>query len=111
MAVLEGIGFNLRRLVFDELDAGESVESGFEKLIVTGGGSRNDFWMQLLADILDVPIQRGFGDGLLGAAWLASPDVKPPQNFKPQTWLPDIAKVAFYRDQYEQWCKCHRIIN
>ena len=111
MSVLEGIGFNLRSLVFDELGAGDNEESGFEKLIVTGGGSRNDFWLQMLADILDVPIQRGYGDSLLGAAWLASPGVQPPQNLQPQTWLPDIGKAAFYRDLYAQWCMSRRIIN
>lgn len=99
LSVLNGIGFALRSLVFDELSAGGDLQ----KLIVTGGGSRSDLWLQLLANILGVPIQRGSGDGLLGAAWLASPKAELPQGSQPAIWFPDTAQVGVYRDIYEQW--------
>jgi sugar (pentulose or hexulose) kinase len=75
------------------------------KLIITGGGSRSDFWLQLLADILGIGIQRGDGDSLLGAARLASPDTVPPQGAPPPVWLPNPARIAAYEDKYEYWCQ------
>lgn len=99
LSVLDGIGYALRSLIFDELGA----TGGLHKLIVTGGGSRSDFWLQLLADILGIGIQRGDGDSLLGAARLASPETVPPQGASSPIWLPDPARAAAYNDNYGYW--------
>jgi xylulokinase len=105
LSVLEGIGFTLRSLIFDELGA----TSDLQKLIVTGGGSRSDFWLQLLADILGIAIQRGSRDSLFGAARLASsPETVPPQGAQPPVWLPDLARAAAYEDNYAHWLQ-HRL--
>ena len=53
-AVLEGVALNLR-LCLDALgEAGVRID----RLRAIGGGSTSDVWLQILADILDVPIMR-----------------------------------------------------
>jgi xylulokinase len=99
LSVLQGIGFALRSLIYDALSAGDDLQ----KLTVTGGGSCSDFWLQLLANIIGVPIQHGSGDSLLGAARLAWPEAELPRGAQPPVWFPDAAQVSVYRDIYEQW--------
>ncbi|VGO13866.1 Xylulose kinase [Pontiella desulfatans] len=70
-AVLEGICFGLKRA----LDALESVTSVGEEMLAVGGGSRNDDWMQLYADIYGKTMVRTNIDqqaAALGAAALAA---------------------------------------
>ena len=64
LAVLEGITSALRRL------APEKIESDAE-ILVMGGGSRLDFWVQMLADKFGCRLVRTRRDGLTGAAVLA----------------------------------------
>lgn len=64
LAVLEGIASALRELAPRELDPGQEI-------IVMGGGSRLDFWMQMLANLFGRPLIRLDADGLTGAAILA----------------------------------------
>ncbi|OAL60873.1 xylulokinase [Halomonas sp. ALS9] len=53
-AVLEGVGFSLR----EARDVIEQAGTPIARLTVIGGGSRSDYWLQLLADILERPIAR-----------------------------------------------------
>lgn len=53
-AVLEGVGFSLR----EARDVIEQAGTLISRLTVIGGGSRSDYWLQLLADILERPIAR-----------------------------------------------------
>jgi len=64
LAVLEGITSALRHL------APEKIESDAE-ILVMGGGSRLDFWVQMLADKFGCRLIRSRRDGLTGAAVLA----------------------------------------
>jgi len=70
-AVLEGVAFSVREL----LDAVE-VAGGTpaRRIVLSGGGSRNDAWCQILADILGRPVQRSrnVDTAVLGAATLAA---------------------------------------
>jgi xylulokinase len=43
----------------------------YQHLIAGGGGSRSDFWLEMLTDLFQQPVQRTAGDALLGAARLA----------------------------------------
>lgn len=69
-AVMEGIAFGLRQLAEAmRLPAGELA-----KLKAVGGGSRSRVWMQILADVLNTPIDQlegsagaGYGMALLAA--------------------------------------------
>ena len=62
-AVFEGIAFALRNMANGMLADGE--------IVVLGGGSRLDFWVQLMADTFQMPVFRSKRDGLDGAAKLA----------------------------------------
>ncbi|OZT73518.1 xylulokinase [Vreelandella boliviensis LC1] len=53
-AVLEGVGFSLR----EARNVIEQAGTPITRLTVIGGGSRSDYWLQLLADILERPIMR-----------------------------------------------------
>ncbi|OGV68710.1 MAG: hypothetical protein A3K19_13210 [Lentisphaerae bacterium RIFOXYB12_FULL_65_16] len=66
-AVLEGITYSLRQLVGEELRTTRFPNG----ICVTGGGSRDATWLQLLAETLNAPVRRGNGDALLGAALMA----------------------------------------
>ena len=84
-AVLEGITFDLYRLVFDELASPEGTS-----LTVIGGGSHSAVWLQLIADILNCPVSAGSGDGLLGAAAMAAGrDVVPVDS---EIFYPDVSR-------------------
>lgn len=95
-AVMEGVSFGLR----DGLDTLVPPNS----LSLTGGGARSDWWSQMLADVLQVPLMKVAGGetgGALGAArlgWLAGggelAEVCPPpealQVFEPDSTQTDL---------------------
>ena len=62
-AVLEGVAFANRDLL-------SRAGVPFAHVVLCGGGSRSDFWCQLRADILGVPVERSdvAEPGLVGAA-------------------------------------------
>ena len=65
--VVEGVSFGLR----DGLD---TLQGPVGELALVGGGARSNWWAQLLADVLEVPLtlaQGGEAGGALGAARLA----------------------------------------
>ncbi|MBD3765677.1 MAG: xylulokinase, partial [Rhodobacterales bacterium] len=66
-AVLEGVTFALR----DCRDALAATGTRIDRLIAVGGGSRSDYWLQLLATALDCPVQRPVA-GDFGAAFGAA---------------------------------------
>ena len=68
-AVMEGVAFSLRDCLQVMRDVGVKID----KARCIGGGSKSDVWMQILADVLQVPICRinTADGGALGAAILA----------------------------------------
>ena len=69
-AVLEGVCHAIR----DGRDALAATGTRLDRLVAVGGGSRSDYWLRLLASVLDCPIQRpvaGDFGGAFGAARLA----------------------------------------
>lgn len=68
-AVMEGVTFALRQA----LQACEQVGQPTATIIAAGGGANSDFWLQLLADILNRPVQRSrqTEQASVGAALLA----------------------------------------
>ena len=66
-AVLEGLVFDLRKLVFNALARPRGIT-----LRVTGGGSRSDIFLQMIADGLGCTVSSSAGDSLLGAAAMAA---------------------------------------
>ena len=69
-AVLEGVSFAFA----DNLQALRAAGSGLNRLVAVGGGSRARIWVQMLATVLDLPIdlpKSGAHGAALGAARLA----------------------------------------
>jgi L-xylulokinase len=64
---LEGCAYQLRRIA-ERLPAG-----GRREMVTVGGGARSAFWLQILADVLNVPLSvpRVLESGTLGAALVA----------------------------------------
>ena len=55
IAVMEGIAFAVRQLV----SVMEVSKEELARLKVTGGGSKNEVWMQILADVLNTKVEQG----------------------------------------------------
>jgi xylulokinase len=69
-AVLEGVGQGL----LDGIEAVEASGVRADEIVLVGGGSRSDYWAQMLADITNRPLVRREGGDFgpaLGAARLA----------------------------------------
>jgi xylulokinase len=69
-AVIEGVAFAFA----DGLAALREAGSDPKRLLAIGGGARSDAWLQLLADVLELPVDRPAGAEVgpaLGAARLA----------------------------------------
>ncbi|MDR2345048.1 MAG: hypothetical protein LBE18_03190, partial [Planctomycetaceae bacterium] len=70
-AVLEGIALNLRGV----LDAFRNLTKVQTKMNIVGGGTKNEFWRQIYADVLRIDIEKiniGQDAAALGAAALAA---------------------------------------
>lgn len=98
-AVLEGISFSLRELV-EGMDNNRGAK---EPVSVIGGGSANPFWLGMVANVLNRPVRRGYGDNLLGAAMMARPSVQPPVNDANGVFAPDAKLVAEYDAAFRKW--------
>lgn len=98
-AVLEGICFSLRELV----EALASPAAARQAVTAIGGGSANSSWLQMLADVLNRPVRRGRDDVPLGAARLARPGIKPPDDGEPVWFIPDLKQAENYLQLYRQW--------
>ncbi len=69
-AVLEGVCFALR----DSLEALRECDADLSRVLAVGGGSQSPYWVELLATVLDLPIdlpEQGEYGAALGAARLA----------------------------------------
>jgi len=93
------------------------AESGIEinKLIATGGGAKNAKWLQLKADVLNIPIiKTNIAEaGCFGAAMLAfSADtgMSIKHNSDEQTIIPNPEKAKIYKNKFENYKKMYPII-
>ncbi|HHH11818.1 MAG TPA: xylulose kinase [Sorangium sp.] len=69
-AIIEGIAFEQRL----HTEGVEAAAGAIAEMVVVGGGARSDVWCQLLADVLQKPMQRARGveTTALGAGMLAA---------------------------------------
>jgi xylulokinase len=69
-ALIEGVSFGLK----DSFDILDEIHIPIQDIRVIGGGSKSDFWLQILANIIGLPVSRINTDqgGALGAAILAA---------------------------------------
>ncbi|SFA89172.1 xylulokinase [Poseidonocella pacifica] len=112
-AVMEGVAYAVR----DSFDALRATGTEIDTLIAVGGGSRSNYWLRLIATVLDLPIQvpaEGDFGAAFGAARLAmmaagdgGPDIATRPDIArvvaPQPELHDdfMAAHARYRDTYQ----------
>jgi xylulokinase len=68
-AVLEGVAFGLR----DSLDLVSELDAQISVARVSGGGARSELWLQIVASVLELPLERVAVDegAAFGAAILA----------------------------------------
>jgi len=117
-AILEGVAFEVRKNieVFKEL----GIDT--KELMLTGGGSRSDFWSQIFCDVLGISCVRNVVEEVtsLGAAILAAagaglfPDIaKAAENIckEDKRWIPDSNRHKFYDSIYSFSNKLYQDLN
>ena len=96
-AVMEGVSFALR----DNLEALKSTGTNLSRVLGIGGGAQSQFWVELVATVLDLPIdlpEKGEFGAALGAARLA---IVGKTGQDPQTVMtpPKVAKTILPRSE------------
>ena len=96
-AVMEGVSFALR----DNLEALKSTGTNLSRALGIGGGAQSEFWVELVATVLDIPIdlpEKGEFGAALGAARLA---IVGKTGQDPQTVMtpPKVAKTILPRSE------------
>ncbi|MDD3212173.1 MAG: FGGY family carbohydrate kinase [Eubacteriales bacterium] len=115
LAVLEGVCFGFREL----LELVYQPVAQLETLHVTGGGSRSDVWMQVLADVLNVMVKQL--DSRVGAAYGAALLAAMAQGKKLgeatgegsdalRSFAPQLEYVRRYQQKYEQYQKVYEAV-
>jgi xylulokinase len=108
-AVMEGVAFAFA----DSLEALKAAGTRVERATAVGGGSRSRFWLKIIADVLnlpiDVPAEGDFG-GAFGAARLgliAAEGADPITVCKPpavqETITPDTSTSEAYRSAFARY--------
>lgn len=113
-AVLEGLC-----LAFRQLAEGMHLDlSALPVLKVVGGGAKSDLWLQTLANVLNVRVERlsgavgpAFGIALLACA-ADHPDVRPESLTAGSLAIakgfdPDPGLTALYRERYARYLRIH----
>ena len=116
-AVMEGICFAVKEIVDEMKISRESLNP----LKVTGGGAKNNMWMQMLANILQVRIEQLDGNtgAGLGMALLAGQSCGNIRNLSEisdnlmhikKIFVPDEAKTEFYERKYRRYRRIYHAI-
>lgn len=105
-SVLEGVAFALR----DSLEALFSAGTKLERVMAVGGGTRSDYWLQLVSSVLQMPVDlprdgdfgAAFGAARLGliAAEGADPLAICTQPQIAKTYEPNGQLIAAYENAY-----------
>lgn len=113
-AVMEGIAFALKQLIEEMRLNKEDIV----RLKVIGGGAKSRVWLQILADVLNFPIEQmegnvgaGYGMALLAAYScgaisslddIANRSVSVKECFRPRTYNAEL-----YKKKYRQYLRIH----
>ena len=87
-AVLEGVAYALR----DNLHAMQQAGTQIDRVLAVGGGSASHYWLQMIATVLNIPVDLP-QDGALGAAFGAA----------------RLAMIATQQGSVEQVCRTPEI--
>ena len=115
-AVLEGVSLGLR----DSFEALKDTDAKLDRLMAIGGGAASDYWLDLIATVLDVPLDlpkdSEFG-AALGAARLgilAATDADPERVITPpkigRTIEPNPSLTADFHTAYQSFCAAYPLI-
>jgi sugar (pentulose or hexulose) kinase len=74
---------------------------------VAGGGAQSGFWRQLIADALNMPVERACGDSLLGAARMAS-GAEPDNVSNAAVATPNPERAALLAERFKQWAAAQK---
>lgn len=118
-AVLEGICFEMKDILkMNEQFYGNDAVN----IRLCGGVSKSSYWCQMFADVFEKPIELTEVSelGCLGAAMCAGigaglfNDVRDAVNkcvHIKETYTPNPAASAVYRDSFTKWLECLRVVN
>jgi xylulokinase len=110
-AVMEGVVFSL----FDGLELMRDLGAKFDQVIASGGGTKHPLWLQLQADVFDVPVRTtqtpeaaAFGAALLaGVGAGAFEDVVQAcarcVKWSEKVYQPRAEMTELYREQVKRW--------
>jgi xylulokinase len=112
-AVYEGTAFSIR----DAMSEMGPPERPDLPLTVVGGGAASDVWLQVLADVLNSPVQvaaradSSYGAALLGWVGLGARDLREAIDADGETGskcrTPDPERVALYGRLFERYRRVH----
>ena len=113
LAVMEGIAFGVKQLTEVMKMPAESLQN----LKITGGGSKNEVWMQIFADVLGVNTEQleagagaGYGMALCAAAACGSSslnDIISNTVKVKKVFSPRAKNVKLYEEKYRTYLKIH----
>lgn len=112
IAVLEGICLGVRQLT----ESMKIPKEQLKNLHVTGGGAKNEVWMQILSDVLNVPVvqmESNTGAGYGIALIAAQADGEDIQEILSRTiieknkFYPREYNVQLYNKKYHTYCKMY----
>lgn len=108
-AIMEGIAFATRELI--EKMAVPKVQ--LQPLRFTGGGSKNKLWLQIMANVLNIPVQAmpDRGGAGYGAALLAMDKLpKRSDDAVGEMIYPDNELAEWYQQKYNKYLKIYEAI-
>lgn len=113
-ALLEAYAYAIRH----HIDTLHAIGYPTRRYIVSDGGSGSRLWMQIVADVLGVPLQRleGHPGSCLGAAWTAAIGVGLSDDWNGASRFvsfgeiirPNATTQLFYREQYPHFRELYR---
>lgn len=113
IAVLEGIAFGIRQLA-EEM---QIPRNELERLKVIGGGAKNEVWMQILAHVLNVPVEQvetgtgaGYGIALAaaGAVGVSTMEELISRTVKGKNvFYPKENNVKLYEEKYGRYVRIY----
>ncbi len=113
-AYMEGIAYSVRHLV-EELRLPEGM---LTSLKVIGGGSKSRVWMQILSDVLEIPIEQmegnaGAGYGMALLAGYACGEIESVSEISDravtikEVLKPEEEKISLYREGFKKYMRMH----
>lgn len=110
ISIMEGIAFGVKELA-------EKMDISREKLNplrVTGGGSKSKIWLQILADVLEMPVEQlqGNASAVYGVMMLAGMKGEATDSNDKEKILfrPRLKNSVLYRKKYRQYKRIHDLV-